>query len=174
MALLAEEIVEEWLNRNGYFTIRGIKLGVQEIDLLAIAVHESVIDARHIEVQASVRPVSYLCSLPKSIQKETGRKPMSMKHRTPSELSDGVEEWVNKKYHLVAKKRLRDTLFRGNWKFELVVHNVKYPEELTLLKKHGIKIHRLDDIVRSLSESHTMIQSAAGTDLLELVMLGQE
>lgn len=36
MALLAEELVEEWLNRNGFFTIRGIKLGVQEIDLLAI------------------------------------------------------------------------------------------------------------------------------------------
>lgn len=26
MALLAEEIVEEWLNRQGYFTIRGIKM----------------------------------------------------------------------------------------------------------------------------------------------------
>ena len=36
MALLAEEIVEEWLNRNGFFTIRGIKVGVYEIDLLAI------------------------------------------------------------------------------------------------------------------------------------------
>ena len=36
MALLAEEIVEEWLNRQGYFTIRGIKMGVQEIDLLAV------------------------------------------------------------------------------------------------------------------------------------------
>jgi hypothetical protein len=43
MALLAEEIVEEWLNRNGYFTIRGIKLGVHEIDLLAIAVRGSAI-----------------------------------------------------------------------------------------------------------------------------------
>ena len=27
MALLAEEVVEEWLNRQGYFTIRGIRLG---------------------------------------------------------------------------------------------------------------------------------------------------
>ncbi len=36
MALLAEEVVEEWLNRNGYFTIRGIKVGVDEIDTLAI------------------------------------------------------------------------------------------------------------------------------------------
>jgi hypothetical protein len=36
MALLAEEIVEEWLNRHGYFTICGIKMGVHEIDLLAV------------------------------------------------------------------------------------------------------------------------------------------
>jgi hypothetical protein len=36
MALLAEELVEEWLNRAGYFTIRGVKLGVHEIDLLAV------------------------------------------------------------------------------------------------------------------------------------------
>jgi hypothetical protein len=78
MAMLAEEIVEEWLNRNGYFTIRGIKVGVHEIDLLALAVRGSVIEARHIEVQASIRPVSYLCPLPKNAQKETGRKPMSM------------------------------------------------------------------------------------------------
>ena len=37
MALLAEEIVEEWLNRQGFFTIRGIKQGTQEIDLLSVS-----------------------------------------------------------------------------------------------------------------------------------------
>ena len=31
MALLAESLVEEWLNRAGYFTIRGLKHGVDEI-----------------------------------------------------------------------------------------------------------------------------------------------
>jgi len=36
MALLAEKIVEEWLNRQGYFTIRGIKMGVHKIDMLAV------------------------------------------------------------------------------------------------------------------------------------------
>lgn len=36
MALLAEEIVEEWLNRLGFFRIRGVKIGVHEIDLLAV------------------------------------------------------------------------------------------------------------------------------------------
>ena len=51
MALLAEEIVEEWLNRQGYFTIRGIKIGVQEIDMLAVRFKgEGVPECRHIEV----------------------------------------------------------------------------------------------------------------------------
>jgi len=36
MALLAESLVEEWLNRDGYFTIRGVKRGVGELDLLAV------------------------------------------------------------------------------------------------------------------------------------------
>jgi hypothetical protein len=174
MTLLAEEIVEEWLNRNGYFTIRGIKLGVHEIDLLALAVRGSEIEARHIEVQASIRPISYLCPLPKNTQKQTGRRPMSMKERTPKEIAEGVEEWVNKKFHHEAKKRLRNILFQGEWKYELVIHHVKFPEELVLVEKYGIKIHRLDDIVMSLSEGGTLIQCASGSDLLELVMLGRE
>ena len=37
MALLAESLVEEWLNRKGFFTIRGLKQDVDEIDLLAVA-----------------------------------------------------------------------------------------------------------------------------------------
>jgi hypothetical protein len=36
MALLAESLVEEWLNRKGYFTIRGLKHGLGEMDLLAV------------------------------------------------------------------------------------------------------------------------------------------
>lgn len=174
MALLAEEIVEEWLNRNGYFTIRGIKIGVHEIDLLAMAVRGPTVEARHIEVQASVRPVSYLFPLPKDAQKKTGRKPMSMKKRTPKELAEGVREWVNKKYHQDAKKRLRSALFSGEWSYELVIHRVKFPEELRLLEKHGIKIHQLGKIAESLWGSRTVIQSAAGSDLLELLMLGRK
>ena len=50
MTLLAEEIVEVWLNRDGYFTIRVIKLGIHEIDLLALSICGSEIEARHIEV----------------------------------------------------------------------------------------------------------------------------
>lgn len=53
MALLAEELVEEWLNRQGYFTIRGLKVGVHEIDILAVRPCPSGIECRRLEVQAS-------------------------------------------------------------------------------------------------------------------------
>ena len=71
MALLAEEIVEEWLNRQGFFTIRGIKVGVDEIDILALKLDtDNKPVCRHVEVQASINPVSYMTPLAKIIQKE--------------------------------------------------------------------------------------------------------
>lgn len=91
MALLAEEIVEEWLNRQGYFTIRGVKLGVHEIDLLAVKWRgDKKPECRHIEVQASMRPVSYISRVPKKDQK-TGRAKNSAR-RSDEELVEGVRE----------------------------------------------------------------------------------
>ena len=36
MALLAEELVEEWLNRQRFLAIRGLEFGGDETDLLTI------------------------------------------------------------------------------------------------------------------------------------------
>ena len=171
MALLAEEIVEEWLNRQGFFTIRGIKLGVHEIDILAMKLGEDGPICRHLEVQASIRPISYLCSLAKSLQKSTGRAPMSAKQRTKEELKLSVREWVQKKYHLDRKRALRESLYPGNWSFELVVHKLRHSEELEYINKEGIVVHKLSDVVDDLSKSNFTIKSAAGADLVDLIML---
>jgi hypothetical protein len=174
MTLLAEELVEEWLNRNGYFTIRGIKLGVHEIDLLALRVNGSAIEARHIEVQASIHPVSYLSSLPKGVQKATGLSGHSTKERSNEELKVGIQEWVQKKYQLEVKEKIRQKLYPGPWSFELFIHKVKFPQELVLLQEQGILIYRLDEIVADLSKgSNTMIPGASGSDLLELINMGR-
>lgn len=171
MALLAEEIVEEWLNRRGYFTIRGIKLGVHEIDLLAVKLTDKGPDCRHIEVTASVNPVSYITDVPKAIQKSTGRKPKSQKFRSTEELRIGVQEWIEKKFNLERKRQLRQELFQGNWSFELVVHKYKHPEEVALIEEAGIIIYQLQDVVRELASEETVIASASGASLVELVML---
>ena len=44
MALLGEQLVDEWLNRIGFFTLRGIKRGVHEIDLLGIRMSNGVLE----------------------------------------------------------------------------------------------------------------------------------
>jgi hypothetical protein len=167
MSLLAEDIVEEWLNRQGYFTIRGIKLGVHEMDLLAVRCDGSG-SRRHIEVQSSVNPVSYFTQLPKSVQKETGRPAQSAKTRTPEELRDSAADWVKKKFLHPAKETLRQGLAPGMWDFELVTNRVKFPEELEMVASHGIKLISLAKVVHDLCQT-AHPYTASGRDLMDLI-----
>ena len=69
MALLAESLVDEWLNRQGFFTIRGIKHGVGEIDLLGVRPNGAGLEGWNVEVKASFRPIGYISPLEqKSLQ----------------------------------------------------------------------------------------------------------
>jgi len=171
MALLAEEIVEEWLNRQGYFTIRGIKLGVNEIDLLAVKLGQNgKVECRHFEVQASMRPVSYISRVPKEIQRN-GKAANSVA-RSTEELVDGVVEWVDKKFRSDKKKTLMQTLWQGSWSSELVLNVVKSQDEVGLIIGHGVKVHWLKDIITSLSNGEFPVKSAAGADLIDLIHLG--
>lgn len=171
MALLAEEIVEEWLNRQGYFTIRGIKLGVHEIDLLALRWDPTgEPDCRHIEVQASMRPVSYISRVPKADQR-LGRAKSSAK-RSETELVEGVREWVETKFLRSDKRALMSRLWPGQWRSELVVNVVKSEQELALISEQGIQIHRLPDIVRALATGGFAVSSAAGADVVDLILMG--
>ena len=175
MALLAEELVEEWLNRQGYFTIRGIKIGVHEIDLLAIRFDDSGKPrCRHIEVQASMRPISYISRIPKSHLKG-GQAATSAATRTPEILQAGVKEWVNKKYKMPKKIGVIESLFPSqSWKSELVVNNVKSQKELTYIEEEGITIIRLPQVIRELNENHFQVKSASGADFADLIHLAAQ
>lgn len=58
MARADETIVQEWLNRRGYFTIRSLKKGRTECDLLAVSLQNS--DAVHVEVNVSINPIGWI------------------------------------------------------------------------------------------------------------------
>ncbi len=177
MALLAEEIVEEWLNRQGYFTIRGIKLGVHEIDLLAVKWRANgTVDARHIEVQASMNPISFISRVPKKAQK-TGRAANSVR-RSSEELVDGVREWVNKKFQHQKKKELMKRLCNAEWSSELVLNKVHNDDEKRLIRDHGVIIIELGDILRDVSSDPRVVskvdfpvESASGKDIIDLVKM---
>jgi hypothetical protein len=172
MSLLAEEIVEEWLNRAGYFTIRGVKVGVHEIDLLAVRpVGKDRVERRHIEVQVSFRPVSYITQVPKNVQKTARRGPANAKRRSEAELRDSVSEWIKKKYELPPKMRLMRKLFPGDWTRELVVHMVRHEEEILEIQRSGVKVHRLRDIVHEMLRGSAIVEAAISGDFVDLVTL---
>jgi hypothetical protein len=168
MSLLAEELVEEWLNRDGYFTIRGIRIGNDEIDLLAIRPRQDGgHDCRHIEVQVSINPIAYVSRVPKALQKQQS----SAKKRDHDLLMQGVEEWVAAKFDKPRKVEARGALCRGSWSKELVVGRIKHENEIEILEKQGVKIHRLRDILIEMRKSTPTITAASGADLFNLLSL---
>ena len=170
MALIAEEVVEEWLNQQKFFTIRGIKLRVNEMDILAVRQANGVVERRHYEVQASIKPVSYISAVPKAIQKSEGRKPTSARKRTRAELEIGVNEWFFKKFTDARKDALRQRLSTGDWSFHLVVNNVAHQEEMDVFKRLPVEIVRLSDVLAELRAGMGDF-TASGKDLIDLMLM---
>jgi hypothetical protein len=175
MSLMGEEVVDEWLNRMGFFTIRGIKLGVQEIDLLAFKPDPKGRHVcRHIEVQVSTNPIAYISKVPKAIQKATGVGPDCAKTRSTEEIRSGILEWIAKKFDHPKKVALRHKLFPGQWSRELVVNVVKHPEEVGLFEEAGVTVIQFKDVLKQMDRGSNVISTASGGDLLTLMQLGQQ
>ena len=161
MALVAETLVEEWLNRKGYFTIRGIKTGHSEIDLLAASFREP--DALHVEVTVFANPIGYI-----------GRDASGsyVKKRTPEEVKSGAEDWLIKKFQgskgQVARRR-EELCPDRDWRFMLVYGNLKYPEELNSIEDCGIGVKHIGEIMEELRDrKRTFITSSEASGVAEL------
>ena len=171
MALLAEEFVEEWLNRQGYFTIRGSRVAKGELDLLAVSLSTGVVPkARHVEVQVSFNPVGYVSPVPKIFETKT-YKGNSAKLRSPECLKEGAREYVQRKFFADEKKELRRMLYDGAWSCELVAHKVKDETELKLMSGFGAGIIRFSDVLRDLRGRPSLIRSCSRNDLVEAIRI---
>ncbi len=169
MALLGEAIVEEWLNRSGYFTIRGIKLGIHEMDILAVRLKNGhPTELRHIECQISFKAVSWITPATAEMQR-TGWKPYSTKPRPNEVISKCVSVWIEKKFLMPEKHKMRQRLCSGEWSKELVLGKAKYQIEIDELQKQGIQIIRFEDVLRSLMCKGEVISRAVGGDIFELM-----
>jgi hypothetical protein len=169
MALLAEEIVEEWLNRRGYFTIRGAKTGVDEIGILAIRPEGERLDCRHVEVQASTNPVSWLAPVIKQ-DRRRGVASNSARARSPEYVAACVDEWLEKKFFSPKKGCPGEEAGAWPWTLELVVHRLKHPEELDVVRARRIVVHDLARVVREVLAAENLL-GAAGHSLIELIGL---
>jgi hypothetical protein len=171
MALLAESLVEEWLNRNGFFTMRGIKHGVNELDLLGIRYERGgVVTGWHVEVQASFRPIGYIAKLTKEIA--GGRLLTSAKKRTAREVEVCARKWVRAKFTSDDKNRVREKLWPGvQWSYHLVHAVVREPAELRVFADEGVKCHPFHEVLAELLRrgGGAGFSGSAGGDLAEIV-----
>jgi len=114
MSYLCEEIVEEWLNRKGYFPSVESRLR-DEIDILANSSHsqmESMNAAISKLLSQSTRSPTF-SKVPKALQKE--RASGKQRQETgQAQLRQGVAEWIERKFNHEGKVTWA-TPCPGNW-----------------------------------------------------------
>jgi hypothetical protein len=166
MALLGESLVEEWLNRDGFFTIRGVKHGHGEMDLLAIRWQEGLpVVGWHVEVQISFRPIGFISKIPKNVNADR----QSARKRTSEQIDEYARIWVNEKFRTPSKAAIREKLWPGiRWEFHLVHAQVREPRELATFAQEGLILHPFKDILSKLSERGPFSASSGG-DLAEII-----
>lgn len=170
MALLAEGLVDEWLNRQGYFTVRGLKDGVSEIDLLGVRPGPDGLEACHVEVQASFRPVGYITPISKVHLTGFAKSRTSAKTRPDAILQRSVADWVEKKFTSRGKVAARKRAWPGvSWQFIFVHAIVREPRELSFIANHGIKVVPFHDVLDELKHASASQRGGAGTDISEIV-----
>ena len=171
MAQLAETLVQEWLHLQGFFTIRGLKAGLTEADILAVRLRAGKPpEARHVEVQVSFRPISHVAPYTKDLAKKYGKSRNAAGVRLPADQAVCVEAWVEKKFKNPKMDALRKKLCPGaEWKNQLVYGAMKFDYELELLKRHVEAISFesvLEDAKKSVGKGYA---TAAGGDLAEII-----
>ena len=179
MALFAETLVEELLNRRGYFTIRGAKAGQREMDLLAVRLRKGENpEALHVEVQASTNPVSWITKWTKRLQEELNIPRNSMRDRTPEQLVECVDGWVAEKFADVKVRRVREQLWPGlDWRFWLVHGVIIHPEELEAIRTLGVETVEFASVVDELvSRKNGPVKTTSSTaaDIVALIGVDRE
>jgi hypothetical protein len=166
MALLSEQLVEEYYNRQRYLTIRGAKQGVGESDILAIRYSEPSCEALHIEVQTSFRPVAYLSN---------GNAGAG--NRSNTQVEAEMATWFEKKFTSRNKVRLRESVWpKAEWNFVFVHGRMKDSRELDFLTKHHVELICFSKILRGVTEKVRRggFTASSGGDLAEILRYHRE
>jgi hypothetical protein len=158
MALIDEQLVEEWLNRKNFFTIRGIKSGVDEIDLLAIKYGKEFNICWHVEVQVSFRPVGYVGG------------DTNARKRNQEELRAGVLQWVEKKYTNQRKVSRRNEILPNSEWSKIFVHGVLRDEmELEFMKEFGVELISYKQVLQELRDDTATHSSSLASSIAEIL-----
>ncbi len=135
---VSEDLVSLAYQSLGYFVIEGRKVGVREIDLLAVrlGVDGDVCERLHIEVQIGVSPIGVL----------RGQARLGTSNREPVK---SVKDWMKKKFGEKSVKRHVKGAFCGKTYKRVFVHGrLKDSSQLAALRKAGIECVSVRELVQ--------------------------
>lgn len=141
---ISQTLVRSAYQSLGYFIIEGIRIGVKEIDFLAVRIidGEKVVERLHIESQISTNPIAPF----------RGQAKIKGAFNDPKK---AAEEYINKKYE---NKKIVDAIkeYFSNCKYKrvLVYGKLKKPEQLKIFNRHGVETISISDLVNKAMSAH--------------------
>lgn len=159
MSHIDEQLVEQWLNKNRFFTIQGLKTGNDEIDFLAIRMRDDgTVEYKHVEVQVSFRPIGFVCGLP-------------LATRDQAEIERGVQAWIYKKFENPKKHKLRETYASKDvdWEYVLVHGEMKHNVEYQIFLNSRIQLIPYTSVLAELTHNSSHVTSSPANGILEIV-----
>ena len=153
---VAKQLVEEWFNRQGFFTVRACRKGHGSFGLLGVrSGMDQQIEGVHCEVHIAFRPVAYVSKLTDADIKKLGVKEGSYNHpkRRPDKmLAANVAAWAAKKFSGAEKTQLRNEVWPDlkNWQMVFVHAKLYEEKELVFMKNNQIKTIHVASIANQL------------------------
>ena len=156
--MLDEQLVEEWLNRQNFFTMRGIKQGIDEIDLLGVRTSPSGNEFWHVEVQISYRPIGYIGG------------DSNARRRNTTEIEEGAQAWVQKKFTSEKKVMRRNAIApNANWRYVLVHGVVRDLAELDRIKDFGVSLVPYKQVLLDLQNQTKSQSSSVASNIIDML-----
>ncbi|MFA4844976.1 MAG: hypothetical protein WC654_00240 [Patescibacteria group bacterium] len=159
---LIENIVASWFNAKGYFVIQNLKVGVYEVDLLAVKLNErqEIEDAVHVEVQCSSNPIGYIGGSP------------SAKKRTNNEIEAGVQAYIDKKFEHSETRAVISNLLGQSYRRLFICGKLKDEITIEFFKQKHIEVLRVWEIFEDVKRNNADFKTGSWNRYHQLLHLG--
>ena len=161
---IIENIVASWFSSKGYFLIKNLKIGVNEVDILAIRLdsNQKVDDAVHIEVQCSSNPIGYIGGSP------------SAKRRNISEVELGVVAYIEKKFSDKKIKSVIEKLIGNKYRQMFICGKLKDESTIKYFQKNGIEVVRVWQVFKEIKANAGGYKTSEGNRYHQLLHLNDQ
>ncbi|MBI2049856.1 MAG: hypothetical protein HYT35_00135 [Candidatus Staskawiczbacteria bacterium] len=161
---IIENIVANWFNSKGYFLIKNLKIGVNEIDILAVKLNndQKVGDAIHIEIQCSSNPIGYIGGS------------SSAKRRNVSEIKLGVASYIDRKFNNKKIRNVIERLIGNKYRKMFICGKLKYENTIKYFEKDGIEVMRVWQIFKETKTNKGKYKTGEGNRYHQLLYLNDQ